>query len=170
MKILIYVISSQKAALSTMTKALKDKIPNFDWTVTSKVDEFESALGVFKINASPNDMNCEVDVRWSSPSQFLKDKKKKEKVWEDVQNLVLPALARTVVNKQSLKLTDSQLQHLLGMISESKASFELDHPDGYVIGINKTVGVDVGLTTADISSMLVASWLFKSQGVRLAMT
>ena len=152
-----------------MTSALKKTIPEFGWTITTDIEEFENALGVFRINASEIDLLSRVDLRWPSPSVFLKDVKKKAKVWEDIHTFVLPALAKTVVNVERLKLTDGQLQQLLGMISDSNFSFELDHPDGYTIGINKTVGVDVSLTTADLSSMLAATWLFKSDGVRLAM-
>lgn len=159
---------SQISALETVTRALEAHDSRFEWTSTSDKEEFENVLGVFKINASTEDMKCQVDVRWPPPSIFIKDVKKKEKVWEDINALVLPALRKRVLNRESLKLTDAQLQQLLSMITNSNIQFELDHPDGFVIGVNKTVGVDVSLSTADISSMLAASWLFKSEGVRLA--
>ena len=150
-----------------MTKGIQQSLKKFHWEITTNLQEFEDAIGVFKIFASSEECPAKVDLRWADPISFLKDGKKKEKVWQDIHELVMPALAKSVVKKEALKLTDGQLQQLLGMITDSNVSFELDHPDGFVIGVNKTVGVDLSLTTGDLASMLVASWLFKTGGIRL---
>jgi hypothetical protein len=167
MKICVYVTSRDMVAMTTMTKALKKTIPNFDWELTSDLEAFGERLGVYKVAATTKNVTVQHDLKWPSPVDFLKDKKMKAKVWADIEEKILPNLTKATQRREALKLTDGQLQQLLGMISGSKISFEIDHPDGTLIGVNKTTGVDLSITTADVASMIAASWLFKAKGVRL---
>jgi len=165
MKVLIYTDEDQRSGLESITSTLKKTIPNFHWDITCDKNYFKTKLGVFKIVSSNESLGVE-DIHWEPPSVFLKNKKKKEVVWQDINDRVVPAMKKEVVSVNTLKLTDEQLQQILSMITDSKTSFVLDHPNGATIGVNTKTNVDISLTTSDIASMLAASWLFKSGGVR----
>lgn len=151
-----------------MTTALQKKIEGFAWEVVTDATKFKGALGCFKILAKDRtDLDDIADLKWPPPSKFLKDKKLKERVWSDIEESVVPALRRQVVQTGPLNISDHQLQKLLQRVSESDVSFELDHPDGFTIGVNKTTGVDLSVSSADIASMLGATWLFGAKAIRL---
>ena len=164
---------TQTGALVPVTKALEKKISGFKWEVTTDPDHFCGALGCYKINTVPQPTEWDrqldeaADLCWPPPSMFLKKKRDKEAVWEDIEKYVVPALKKNVISIAELKLSDHQLQQLMQRITNSDLSFEVDHPDGLTIGVNKTTGVDLSITTADISSMLAATWLFGAKAIRL---
>lgn len=154
--------------MSLVLTALEKKYgKKFDYSLTFSDKEFNSALGVFKVVALDGDENYECNLRWNAPSTFLKNNKLKEAVWEDVLEHIEPILSKDVVLRKELSISDQQLQQLMSQISKSKMPFKIQHPDGYTIGINTSLDVDFSLNAADLSSMLAASWLFNSKGVRL---
>jgi len=144
--------------------------PNFHWEVTTQLTDFKSALGVYRIVAHPdaNSYRENADLVWAEPSVFLKSTKLKESVWTDIQEKVIPAQNRAVLDISKLSISAEELQRLLRSISDAKRSFVVDHPDGYSIGVNTTEHVDISLSTADIASMLAASWIFGAKGVRIS--
>jgi hypothetical protein len=151
-------------------KNVQKTYPNFQWEVTTQPTDFKSALGAYRI-AAHSDGNtyrdC-ADLIWPEPSVFLKNAKLKESVWADIQEKVIPVLNRAVLDISKLTISAEEMQKLLRSISDAKKSFVLDHPDGYTIGVNTTEHVDVSLSTADIASMLAASWIFGAKGVRIS--
>lgn len=150
-------------------KNVQKTFANFSWEATTQIPEFKAALGTYKIVAhSDSDSFREnADLVWPEPSAFLKNAKLKESVWTDIQEKVIPALNRAVLDISKLTLSAEELQKLLRSISDAKRSFVLDHPDGYTIGVNVTENVDMSLSTADIASMLAASWIFGAKGIRI---
>ena len=149
---------------------IRKTFPNFQWEVTTDPVEFKSALGVFRIIASSDADSARdsADLIWADPSVFLKVAKLKEAVWADIQEKVIPALNRAVLDVSKLAISAEELQKLLRSITDAKKSFVLEHPDGYTIGVNTSTNVDVSLSTADIASMLAASWIFGAKGVRIS--
>lgn len=167
MKIVVYTTSDQSEALRLMEKSVKEKLPDFSWTITTDLEEFKATVGAFKIFATSKPCDFDVDLRWSDPSYFLKKAKKKASVWEDIVTKVLPALRKKTIGRKQLSITDTQLQQILSMMTSSSAQFFISHPDGYSIGVNIEAGADVYLTSSDLSSMIAASWLFGAREVRL---
>lgn len=170
MKILVLVKdNTEKGLLEQMQKGVQKTYPNFCWDVTTDQKEFEAAYGTFRISAvsGVSVPSKQVDLVWPSPSVFLRDIKKKESIWSDIQDQIVPALQRSVVQTAELKITKDELQTLLKSVSEAKKGFVFDHPDGFTIGVNTDQNVDTSLTSADISSMLAAIWIFGAKGVRL---
>ena len=170
MKILVLVKDlTEKGLLEQMEKGIQKTHLNFCWEITTDQKEFESSYGTFRISAVSGVVTPSkfTDLVWPAPSVFLKDVKKKEGIWADVQEKILPALQRSVVQTAELKITKDELQTLLKSVSEAKKGFVFDHPDGFTIGVNTEQNVDTSLTSADISSMLAAIWIFGARGVRL---
>lgn len=151
-------------------KNVQKTFANFHWEVTTQPADFKAALGAFRIVAHSDGNNYRdcADLVWPEPSVFLKNAKLKESVWADIQEKVVPALNRAVLDISKLTISAEELQKLLRSITDAKKSFVLDHPDGYTIGVNLTENVDVSLSTADIASMLAASWIFGAKGIRIA--
>lgn len=167
MNILVYVTSDQVAALDLVKTAVADKISDFDWEATSDIQDFKDRLGVFKIFASSQPCDFLVDLRWEDPSSFLKSPKKKASVWEDITVKVVPALRRVTLERKPLNISDSQLQKIFALLTDSSASFTLSHPDGFSIGVNTKGGADVNLSSSDIASMIASCWLFNARGITL---
>lgn len=171
MKILVLAKNPSEAdLLEKMMKNVQKTYSNFHWEVTTKPADFRSALATYRIAAhseSDDYRDCS-DLVWPEPSVFLKDTKLKESVWTDIQEKVIPALNRAVLDISKLTISAEELQKLLRSISDAKKGFVLQHPDGYSIGVNTTDNVDVSLSTADIASMLAASWIFGAKGVRIS--
>jgi hypothetical protein len=153
-----------------MGKNIQKTYPNFAWEVTTDPSNFRTALGVYRIAAHPDSDSFRqiTDLIWPEPSVFLKSPKLKESVWGDVQEKVIPALTRAVLDVSKLVISTEELQKLLSVISDAKKSFIFDHPDGYTVGVNTTQPVDISLSTADIASMLAASWIFGAKGIRIS--
>ncbi len=151
-------------------KNVQKTFPNFVWETTTQPNEFKAALGAYKIVAMSESepYRDSSDLVWVEPSAFLKNPKLKETVWSDLQEKVIPALNRAVLDISKLTISAEELQKLLRNISDAKKGFVFTHPDGYTIGVNITENVDVSLSSADIASMLAASWIFGAKGVRIA--
>ncbi len=151
--------------LDLVAKAITKTHNEFEWDLTHSAETFNTELGAFKINTTDSD--APADLRWPAPATFMKKEELKTAVWKDIQERVLPALNKKLRNREPLSISDHQLQQLLDKIGEGEASFIVDHPDGYSIGVNTTKGVDVALKTRDVASMLAAAWLFQAKGIRL---
>lgn len=151
--------------LDLVAAALRKTHNEFEWQLIHDSTEFEAELGSFKINTTSDDVSA--DLRWPAPSTFMKKEELKTAVWKDIQERVLPAINKRLKEREPLGISDHQLQQLLEKIGEGDASFVVDHPDGYSIGVNTTKGVDVALKTKDVASMLAAVWLFQAKGIRL---
>jgi len=164
------VKKNQQEPLSIVSKALRDSIKGgFEWEVVSCWDDFADALGVFKVYAEDGAPRpgVHIDLKWPSPTTFIKKPALKEKVWADIETKLVPLFHKKAPDREPLVLTDHQLQTILKLLGEAKIPFEVDHPNGSVIGINKNHGVEYSLTSADVASMVAAAWLFKSGSVRL---
>ena len=148
-----------------MATAMRKTHKQFAWALTSSKVSFEKQLGWFKIDTTNS--GAEANLRWPAPTAFMKNEDLKAMVWTDIKERVLPAIDKKLVSREPLAISDHQLQQLLERIGESEASFVVDHPDGYSIGVNTTKGVDVALKTRDVASMLAATWLFQAKGIRL---
>ena len=143
--------------------------PSFEWEILTDRAKFETAYGVFKIQALGSvERNIDgVDLVWPRPSEILSKPTLKERVWKDLQEKVIPVLAKTVVETKPLAISAEELQRLLRNIGESKQPFYFEHPDGFVVGVNTTEKADVHLNSGDISSMLAAAWIFGAKAVRI---
>lgn len=157
--------------------AIRKTCPQFEWTPSINLSEVLGSFGTFKVGAfdgtlegktfDPEQMK-EFNLLWPAPSTFLKDNKKKESVWKDIQEKLIPILSQHTVKVASLSISNEELQKLLKSISDAKKPFSIVHPDGYTIGVNTTETVDVSLSSSDIANMLAAIWIFGAKGVRIA--
>lgn len=170
MKILVLTKDETDAGLlRQMEKNIQKEFPDFKWEVTTDESQYRCAIGTYKIVAmvTPPSGLGKTDMVWTSPSVFLKNIKYKEQIWNDIKNVVVPALRRSVVETSTLVLSSADLQKLLASVSGATKGFVFEHPDGFSIGVNVTDNVDTSLTSADISAMLAAVWIFGAKGVRL---
>lgn len=177
MKIVVYVKeASQLTLLETIATALRKTHPKFEWTTTVNLSEALDSFSTFKIGAfdgtlesvtlDPELCTKAFDLLWPSPSTFLKDPKKKELVWNDIQGKLIGILNQAVTIPK-ISISSENLQKLLNSITDAKKSFVFNHPDGYSIGVNTTETVDVSLSSGDLASMLAAVWIFGAKGVRI---
>lgn len=170
MKIVVYVNEAELSGIQLVTNGILKTHPNFTWRITTNETEFLDACLSFRILADDDDGLAEsADLSWPPPSKFLKNEKLKEKVWDDVQNIVIPASLKEVT-VSDVQLSESEIVRLLSVISTSSAPFLVTHPNGYTIGVNTRDGADVVLTNSDLASMYVASLLFKAKQVQLKVT
>jgi hypothetical protein len=171
-RICLKIDSHDLANADFLTKSLKKSIPNFDWEYSDyTLDEWNSLLGVYKVSAS-KDIEFKGDLNWPPISVFLKDSKKKDSVWLDIQEKLLPFLSTKIKKLEEIVITSFQLQKLLAKVSDSNLKFSFDLPDGRFVSVNKDLNEalkegETVISTSDIASMLAASWLFNSKSVRL---
>ena len=179
MKIVVLIPEEENElhALNMIEQGVKNLAPNFNWEAVYTEEDFFSQISSFKIaakeiepNESSDQIKSSVSLSWPRPTKIVKDLKTKERVWTEIQEQVLPIFkTRPAVEVPSLKLTSLELQDLLKTVASSAASFTLRSSAGFVVGVNldENAKVDLSLTSADISSMLAASWVFGSSGVQI---
>lgn len=172
-KVCLKIDAADSSNASFLTKAICKNSPDFTWDFQDyTLEEWNALLGVLKISAS-SDPNFKGDCNWPPISVFLKDEKKKSLVWEDIQTRVIPYMKSSPVKKlEEIVITSLQLQRLMTKLSDSNLKFSLDLPDGRFLSVNKNPSEqceegEIAISTSDIASMLAASWLFKSNGVKI---
>lgn len=176
MEVKIFISSGDLNVLEAITKAIQTTYSNFKWDIDTSVDLSSDkagdkirALGLSKFKIVAKDGFKDVagiDLLWPSPSTFMKVKAQKERVWREIEEIVMPTISNKNEHlKLDIKISAHQLEKLFSMISDSDASFVINHPDGYTIGINTVLEVDVSITSADLMSMLAATWLFNAKSI-----
>jgi hypothetical protein len=171
-RIFLKIDASDFSNAEFLTKAVQGKIPNFEWTYDDySLEEWDSLIGVYKVAAS-KDSSFKGDSNWPVLSVFLKDSKKKDLVWADIQSKLIPFLTSKQKKLEEIVITGVQLQKILSKITDSNFKFSLDLPDGRFLSVNKDPSEGLSedetiVSSSDLSSMLAAVWLFNSKGIRL---
>ena len=172
MKILIFASEGPVVAhsIDTIETGISKQVPGFSFSRTHCPEEFTSALGCFKIIANSNRdqwQNIPADLVWPDPVEILKNNNVKSKVWEDVQNLVIPKFREELESDFNLDITEIELQRLLKAVISASAPFYIYLKDGTKVSVNQKQDNGVNITSGDIASMLAASWIFRSKQIRI---
>ncbi len=172
MKILIFANEDDFVthSIDTIEAGISRQVPGFSFSRTACPEQFTSALGCFKIIAHSNRdqwQNIPADLVWPDPVEILKNNNIKSKVWEDVQNLVIPKFREELESDFNLEITETELQRLLKALINASAPFFIYLKDGTKVNVNQKQDDGVNITSSDIASMLAASWIFRSKQIRI---